>query len=196
MKKHIGTIGHVDHGKTTLSHAIATVLAGAETPIIKTDKEEIVENKDNFIDYLQNLKQEWKHISEVDWNFQTLIIDTRDFGCLHSDNITIEPNYLQKIFKRSREYFHSLEEVKNIVSDIFKQSGGTINEGWWQKDWRHITFLGDIDDKSGWDWKYIRIVNVLGKGYLIGAGTAQNLRYRRRSFFRGMQINQKYLNHH
>lgn len=195
MKKVIGTIGHVDHGKTALTAAITKVLADTGLSTFKTDREQIKENKQDLLKYLQDIKQEWKHVSEIDWNFHALIIDTRDFGCFYSDNVSIEPTYLEKIFKRSREYFHSLDEVKHIVTEIFEQSGGTVNSNW-QEDWRHLQFVGDIDDKSGWDWKYIRIVNVLGKGYLIGAGTATQLTYRRRQFFRGMQVNKQYLNHH
>ena len=38
----VGTIGHVDHGKTTLTAAICTTLASRSTPLTSNTKRQIV----------------------------------------------------------------------------------------------------------------------------------------------------------
>ena len=62
----IGTIGHIDHGKTTLTAAITKVLAEAGTgKTVATKFEDIDKNGDGFITEDEVTKEQWDRIKKV-----------------------------------------------------------------------------------------------------------------------------------
>lgn len=105
---------------------------------------------------MENTKDEWMFFKDIDWNdsVQQVHVDTRDFHAL----VLTEPSDiipdLSKIINYSERFFHTTEEVKDLVDRYFNESGG-------ERQWRSLFVVG-IND---W-FKYMRIFKT-EHGWLI-----------------------------
>lgn len=126
----------------------------------------------------------WIPLDEVifDDTIEVLHCDTRDFGC------SIGKYENEKPYQLTEGYVFTIEQVKEILFKLYNESGGNV-------EWRMLSFEKDKNDRSGWDWKYIRVFKT-DKGYGIGHSWREQMTFVKKQFFKHHTVNQKYLNAH
>ena len=94
------------------------------------------------------MSDNWTHFKEIDFadeKIQQYHIDTRDFHCITHFEKSEKSPILHSLMKYKDDFFYSAEEVKNLLTRYFEESGG-------EKKWRCL-YVEGIND---W-FKYIRI---------------------------------------
>jgi hypothetical protein len=112
----------------------------------------------------------WKFFKEINFSdpaIKQYHIDTRDFGCATNTEETKINIDLHKTRKNPARYFHTSEEIVQLLNRFFEESGGKV-------EWRMFTLTGEAKFRTeGWELKYIRIYRF-DKGLIIASSRNEN----------------------
>ena len=133
------------------------------------------------------MENEWNFYSEIDFSneaIQQYHIDTRDFHCITNENKPEKELQFQKIEKYQDRFFHTAEEVRNLLDRLFGESGG-------RKSWRFLMLESTDKRMDNWNMKYIRIHRT-DKGLVV----CDNTNYALSKEILNCKVNQECLHAH